>query len=251
MACGRMIGPFECCSVVCCDCLEAMKQLPDGCVDAVVTDPPYSEATARGGRTRNDNVFGGDSFIPFSISAEQIDAAVREMARVVRRWIVASMEWRHVAQLEGNTPPQVKFIRAGAWVKTNCAPQFTGDRPSQGWEMVAILHSRSSLMRWNGGGSRAVWQTSVAINNGHPTPKPLELLEQWVEEFTDSGEIILDPFAGSGTTLVAAKKLGRHYLGFEISETYCKIARDRLARIEAQPTLFAAQAEQLTLGSEG
>jgi tRNA G10 N-methylase Trm11 len=60
-------------------------------------------------------------------------------------------------------------------------------------------------------------------------------------------DTILDPFAGSGTTLVAAKKLGRHFLGFEISPEYCQIARDRLARIDAQPSLFTQPPQQMTI----
>ena len=60
-------------------------------------------------------------------------------------------------------------------------------------------------------------------------------------------DTILDPFCGSGTTLVAAKKLGRHFLGFEISHDYCEIARKRLAEIDAQPSLFEPKPEQMEL----
>jgi DNA modification methylase len=63
-------------------------------------------------------------------------------------------------------------------------------------------------------------------------------------------DTILDPFSGSGTTLVSAKKIGRHFLGFEISPEYCEIARKRIAVIEAQPTLFEKKPEQLSLGGE-
>jgi DNA modification methylase len=82
---------------------------------------------------------------------------------------------------------------------------------------------------------------------GHPTPKPLRLMEHVVDRTSKWGTTILDPFCGSGTTLVAAKKLGRHFLGFEISHDYCEIARNRLAEIDAQPSLFEPKAEQLTL----
>ena len=58
---------------------------------------------------------------------------------------------------------------------------------------------------------------------------------------------ILDPFLGSGTTAVAAKKLGRHFLGFEISSEYCRIARERIALVEAQPSLFDKKPEQINL----
>jgi DNA modification methylase len=70
---------------------------------------------------------------------------------------------------------------------------------------------------------------------------------QWCIRLFPKAETIFDPYCGSGTTLVAAKKLGRHFLGFEISEEYCKIARERIARIEAQPGLFEPRAEQIKL----
>jgi DNA modification methylase len=70
-------------------------------------------------------------------------------------------------------------------------------------------------------------------------------MEALVRFFSDG--LILDPFLGSGTTAVAAKKLGRHFLGFEISPEYCKIAEERIALVEAQPNLFEKKAEQLVL----
>ncbi len=73
---------------------------------------------------------------------------------------------------------------------------------------------------------------------------PIRAIRQW----TDEDDLVLDPFAGSGTSLIAAKKLGRHFLGMDISPEYCAIARDRLARIDAQPNLFEPQPEQLKLG---
>jgi DNA modification methylase len=62
--------------------------------------------------------------------------------------------------------------------------------------------------------------------------------------------LVLDPFTGSGSTWEAAIRLGRHFLGFEISEEYCRMARERIALVEAQPCLFDPPAEQLTLGEQ-
>ena len=69
-------------------------------------------------------------------------------------------------------------------------------------------------------------------NNGHPTQKPLDLIYRIVETSSLPGDLILDPFCGSGTTCVAAKMLGRRYIGIDISEEYCKIARQRLRAVD-------------------
>jgi site-specific DNA-methyltransferase (adenine-specific) len=218
----------------CGDCLELMKGIPDGSVDAVITDPPYSEKTKAGARTRNDDRHGGDNFVTFSVTLSELKSRLDECGRLCRGWFVASVDWRHGIELETNPPVGMRFIRAGAWVKTNSAPQFTGDRPAPGWEFIAILHSVNTTLSWNGGGSRAVWQSSIENNNGHPTPKPLALMMQWISEFTNPGDTVLDPFMGSGTTGVACVKLGRNFIGMEISPDYFKIAEKRIAEAQAQ-----------------
>jgi DNA modification methylase len=91
---------------------------------------------------------------------------------------------------------------------------------------------------------------ALAEKTGHPTTKPLRWIEWAVSLASREVELIFDPFLGSGTTAVAAKKLGRHFLGFEISPDYCKIAEERIALVEAQPNLFQPKAKQLSLGKE-
>ena len=68
----------------------------------------------------------------------------------------------------------------------------------------------------------------------HPTQKPLAVILPIIQASSNFGDLILDPFAGSGSTLVAAKQLGRRYIGIEISEEYCKIARERLKQEELE-----------------
>src|SRR5690606_9257720 len=97
-------------------------------------------------------------------------------------------------------------------------------------------------LRWNGGGKRGLYTVDVCRGaerathldddgnrvSSHPTQKPLALMRQLVEDFTDPGDTILDPFAGSGTTLIAASRLGRIAIGSEINPAYYELALRRL-----------------------
>ncbi len=213
------------------DCISVLAQLESGSVEHCLTDPPYSERTMNGARTRNDDKHSGESLVPFHISENALRSAFDEIGRCVSRWIVASVDWRHGELLERLTPPGHRFVRAGAWVKTNSAPQFTGDRPAPGWEFVACLHGLGTRMRWNSGGKRGVWTTSIENQNGHPTPKPEALMIEWVCDFTDAGDTIIDPFMGSGTTGVACIRTGRRFIGIEKEPKYFDIA---VKRIEAE-----------------
>lgn len=215
------------------DCREILPQI--GKVEHVMSDPPYSDTTHEGART-GDRANAGVLVNFAATSAEEI-RSVLSLCRV-QRWAVLTVDWQHVLPLKMNPPVGWRFVRHGAWVKPNGTPQFTGDRPAQGWEAVAILHAGvSGRMKWNGGGLPAVW-THCKVAGLHPTGKPEPLLLDWVQMFTDPGETILDPFAGSGTTLVAAKRLGRKVIGIELNEAYCEVAAKRLSQ-GALPLDFA------------
>lgn len=224
----------------CLDPVNGLASLPDKSVDVVITDPPYGDEThdgARGGK-------GDTKLVTFeSISIEGLRAVLEACARVTRRWLVATLEWRHVLPLERNPPAGLRFVRHGIWVKPNGAPQFTGDRPATGWEAVAIFHAETDgRMRWNGGGNHAVWNFPKAGDNVHPTQKPLPLIESFVSLFSEPGETVLDPFAGSGTTGVAAIRLGRRFLGWEKDAKYHAAAVKRLSAAREQLGLFSAKA---------
>jgi site-specific DNA-methyltransferase (adenine-specific) len=221
------------------DCREILPGI--GSVGVVITDPPYSATTRSGARTRNDDKHSGDNLVPFSITFEDLKFAF-DLCRP-QRWLIASVDWRHGIALEADPPIGTRFVRAGAWVKSNSAPQFTGDRPAPGWEFVACLHGPDK-MRWNGGGKRGVWQTSIENQNGHPTPKPVSLMNEWVEDFTDKGETVLDPFMGSGTTGVACVQLNRKFIGIEIEPKYFDIACRRISDELKRPRLPFEEAKK-------
>lgn len=218
------------------DCREVLPTLPP--VDHVITDPPYeAEAHTLARRQRSHGVV---DVLP--INFEPIDAALRgfvgmECARIARRWVLvfcqveAAMLWRDALS-------SVRYLRTQVWVKPDSAPQFTGDRPGMGYESIVTCWSGKGKPSWNGGGRRGVYEHMVGVNGGgknpHPTMKPESLMRELVYLFTDPGDTIIDPFIGSGTTLVAAKRLGRKAIGIELEEKYCEVAARRLQQ-EALP----------------
>ncbi len=195
-------------------------------VDLVLTDPPYAEKTHLGARTE-----GGKVLVNFP----SCDAAyLRDILSLCPplRWCIVFVDWRFALPLEEVPPNGLEFVRLGIWSKLNPIPQLTGDRPAMGWEAIAILHPPGKK-RWNGGGAPALWHHGTSRwgyfgPSHHPTEKPLGLMTTLVKQFSDANETILDPFMGSGTTLRAAKDLGRRAIGIEIEERYCAIAVERL-----------------------
>ena len=208
------------------DCRDVLPELP--AVDLVLTDPPYSERTHVGARS---NRWGtkGKPFIDFaSMSIEEIRDVFALAAKPLDGWPVTFLDWRYVSRLEEEPPTGLRFIRMGVWVKPDSAPQLSGDRPAMGWEAIGIFHSHSGRMKWNGGGHRAVWTSLRAKRVVHPAQKPLRLLKRLAAMFSNSGDTILDPFAGSGTVLRAAKDVGCYGIGIEKEERYCEVAANRL-----------------------
>lgn len=80
----------------------------------------------------------------------------------------------------------------------------------------------------------SIWQIppESAKKVGHPAPFPVELARRVIKLYSYVGDVVLDPFAGSGTTCVVAKENGRHYVGFDISSTYCQMAEKRIKQLE-------------------
>jgi site-specific DNA-methyltransferase (adenine-specific) len=228
------------------DCLEILPSLAQ--VDAVITDPPYgntetheshlSKITLRNGEPAGQ-VLGFDG-----IDERQMVEIASGWVSLARRWVVFTCEWKFAKALDDTGI----LVRLGIWRKPDGAPQFTGDRPGTGWEAVAICH-RKGRKRWNGGGKHAFWTYPKGQNNtGHPTGKPLGLFADFVSDFTDSGETILDPFMGSGTTGVACIRAGRKFIGIEREPKYFEIAKKRIQdELGRFPLLEQAAPEQLNL----
>lgn len=207
---------------------EVMPALP--LVDVTITDPPYGERTHAGARTDS----GETKLVHFSsIDDGAFQSLCRHAVDRSRRWVIMTCEWRHAAKAEDAGLP---VVRLGVWIKPNGMPQMTGDRPATGWEAVLMLH-RSGKKRWNGGGHPAVW-TFNKENGEHPTTKPRQLIDAWLEQFTERSETILDPFMGSASTGVSCAKMGRKFVGIEIDERWFNVACERITNAHRQESLF-------------
>lgn len=212
------------------DSREFLPTLADQSVDCVITDPPYSERTHSKARTPQRvgvTTFG-------AITDADLRMLLVECGRISRRWVVATLDYRHAVEFDVTPPEGLKCQRVGVWLKTNPTPQLTGDRPAQGWESIAYFHRADEPSAWNGHGRHGNFVSRIPPPEGHPTAKPLGMVADWVRLFTSPGDVVLDPFVGSGTTLRAAKDEGRRAIGIEIDERYCEIAAKRLT----QETLF-------------
>lgn len=227
------------------DCLEVLSQLSP--VEHVITDPPYAQdvyirasapRTKKGSGTPRRLYENGSALAKLAAGDighidEMLEPCAVEFGRLAKRWclvfsdVESTHRWREELIENG-----LRYARTGAWVKPRAMPQMSGDRPGTGFEPLTICHAQGP-MRWNGGGKLGIWTYDPASGNArpdHPCPKPLELMRQLIEDFTDLGDTILDPFMGSGTTLRAAKDLGRKAIGIELEEKYCEIAAQRLSQ---------------------
>lgn len=239
------------------NCLELLGALPAGSVAHAITDPPYSEHVHSKQRRMLRGVGGPHvGAAPLGFAAITYDERVivaKHLGRLVRRWALVFSDAESVGEWRRALGKQrLRHVRTGAWVKVNGQPQLSGDRPAVGFEAIEIAHGPAKCA-WHNGGHAAVWHFAVANDRNrrgervHTTQKPLELMLALVEQFTNPDDLVLDPFAGSGTTGVACLRLGRRFIGFEVDEKYAAVARERCAAESRGLSLPDARAGQISI----
>lgn len=125
--------------------------------------------------------------------------------------------------------PHVPVKNALVWDKGHPG---MGNLEVYGYSFEMVVFAGKGHRKLVGGRPSSVFRMNAVANasRDHPTEKPLALIEDWVQRSSNAAESVLDPFMGSGTTLVAAKNLGRRAIGVEIEERYCEIAARRLSQ---------------------
>lgn len=246
------------------DCREVLKTLLDRSVDLIFADPPYNLQLEKELWRPNATKVNGveDSWDQFS-SFEAYDLFTKEWLQECRRllkddgtiWVIGSY---HNIFRVGRILQDLQFwiLNDVVWIKNNPMPNFRGVRftnahetliwaqKNKGSKYTFNYHAMKEINRGDNQDvavqMRSDWKFPICTGkerikiNGekaHPTQKPELLLERVILSSTNPGDIILDPFFGSGTTGAVAKRLGRHWIGIETDEIYINIARERIRSV--------------------
>jgi modification methylase len=241
------------------DCIELMRALPAGSVDLIFADPPYN-LQLKGDLHRPDNSLVDavdDHWDQFS-SFASYDSFTRDWLAAARRllkpnaaiWVIGSYHniFRVGAELQNQG---YWLLNDVVWRKSNPMPNFRGKRLTNAHETL-IWAGREEASKYtfnyealkalnDGVQMRSDWVLPICTGherlkdeNGdkaHPTQKPESLLHRIIIATTNPGDVILDPFFGTGTTGAVAKMLGRDYIGLEREEGYRKVAQARIDRV--------------------
>ena len=226
------------------DCLERMKEIPDGSVDMILADPPYGTTACK-----------WDSVIPFEPMWEQLKRIIKPNGAIV---LFGSQPFTSVL-----ITSNLKMYRhQWVWNKNNSAGFATAKiRPFSICEDILVFGKNKvnyypimtkGKLRKKGGYSSSDnytltptqttndeyypknlldFSNASQVGKVHPTQKPVALMEYLIKTYTQEGETVLDFVMGSGTTGIACKNTGRKFIGIEKDETYFKIAQDRIAAI--------------------
>lgn len=233
----------------CLDPVRGISRFEDNSIDHVITDPPYEKECHTEDKMWRPGK-GGEKIDRVQLDFDAMDefqrkTVAKHIVRVTRGWALVFCQdegvplWREALLSAG-----AKWRRTCIWYKTQCTPKMTGDGPAQGHEPFVAVWCGSGASVWNGGGRSNVFPHATGKNVHHDTEKPMPLARDLVVTFTMPGELILDPYAGGGSFLVAAKEAGRDVLGYEINPKHHKTIVDRLASTKTRSGF-----EQMLMGS--
>jgi len=241
------------------DCIEIMNGLPEGSVDLIFADPPYN-LQLKGSLHRPDNsqVDAVDDHWDQFSSFGAYDRFTRDWLAAARRilkpngaiWVIGS--YHNIFRVGASLQDAGYWILNDViWRKSNPMPNFRGMRLTNAHEtMIWASKSEGAKYTFNyealkalneGIQMRSDWVLPICTGHerlkdekgdkAHPTQKPESLLHRVLIGSTNEGDVVLDPFFGTGTTGAVAKMLGRRFIGIEREEAYRKVATARLAKV--------------------
>ena len=242
------------------DCIENLKKLPDESVDLIFADPPYFMQTEGELHRTNGAKFQEvedkwDKFSDYREYDEFCTAWLKECKRVMKKnssiWVIGSFQ--NIYRI-GYIMQNLGFwiLNDVIWSKPNAVPNFGGTRFQNSHETLLwctknknakyIFNYKTMKHLNNGKQEKSVWNIGICIGNErikdkegkkvHSTQKPEKLLYNVIISSSRPGDIVLDPFFGTGTTGAMAKLTGRNYIGIEREEEYINVAQERIDRVK-------------------
>lgn len=225
------------------DCLEVMRSMPSQSVDIIITSPPYNLLNSTGnglkksthtGKWKNASIKNGymefDDNMPYPEYIQWQRACVAEMVRLIKK--DGAVFYNNKNRVQGGLLQDRREIVAGfpvrqiiTW-KRSGAINFNAGYFLPVTEQIYMICGRDFKLNKGANKLTDVWEVKQEMKNPHPAPFPEELIDRIVS--STSGEIVLDPFGGSGTTAVSAMRFDRQFILIEKSMLYCEMARRRI-----------------------
>jgi DNA modification methylase len=206
-----------------------MKDWPDNCVDLVLTDPPYKVSQKYGGGVDADNLMGVSSIL----------RTFPEISRVLKddRFFVTFYDNRILPFLFEATKKTNLIYRSQLFLYKRWGVSHLWIGWMRKTDPICIFvngYNKPFMPKAKGQIKHDCYIRNGPddFTSGHPAQKPLEIIQDIISWCSNPNEIVFDPYIGAGTTAYAAKMLGRRYIGIEISEKYCEIARQRLEAVD-------------------
>jgi len=237
--------------ILCGDCVELMKKLPDGSIDLVVTSPPYNLKNStgngmkdgRGGKWANAKLVNGyDNYndcMPHKDYVEWQRNCLKELLRVIPETgaIFYNHKWRVQKGLLQDRQDIVKDfpVRQIIIWKRAGGINFNKGYFLPTYEVVYLIAKPKFTLAPKANAFGDVWEIKQEMNNEHPAPFPLALADRIIK--STLAKNVLDPFMGSGTTALAALHNSIDYVGFDVSKEYCQMAKKRIQNFKKFPEL--------------
>lgn len=237
---------------ICGDSLEVMRSMPSECIDLVVTSPPYNLKNStgngmkdgRGGKWANASLINGYSHhhdcMPHDEYAEWQKQCLTEMFRLIKD--DGAIFYNHKWRVQGGLLQDRQDIVDGFPIRQIIIWRRKGGiNFNKGYflptyEVIYMICKPKFVLAKGASSYGDVWEFMQEMKNSHPAPFPVALIERIIG--STNAKLVLDPFMGSGTTAIAAKLLGRDYVGIEISPDYVALSQERLTDALRTPRLF-------------